>query len=657
MSTDLTRRAVVLATAAGTLAAAAQATPSARVKLRLIETSDLHMFIYDYDYYAARQDNMVGLAKVATLLKAARSEVRNSLLFDNGDIIQGNPLGDYMALPGHLRPGQVHPMFRAMNLLGYDAATFGNHEFNYGLEFLHAARQGANFPFVCANIETVGDRPFAPPTIVLQRQVIDEAGHSHTLRIGVIGLVTPQIMVWDRAKLEGRIRTTDIVTAARRAVPDLRRRCDLVIALSHSGISTAPRQESEENASLHLAALPGIDVVFTGHAHRVFPGPDYASLPDHDAAGLDAVRGSLAGKPAVMPGFWGSHLGIIDLTLERDAAGDAAGDTGRPWRIAAFEVEARPIYRRDGRTPISLAADDARVLAAAAPEHAATLRWMEQPVGSTTRPINSFFSLVGADPSISLINAAQLWYARPLLAATPYARLPVLSAASPFKAGGAGPESFVDIAAGPLDMKDIAGLYMFANTVCAVRVRGAELREWLERGCSVFNRIDPQAGGPQPLIDTRAPSYMFDVISGLTYGIDLSRAQRYRPDGRLADPASHRIVELRHQGEPVDPAQEFVVVTNNYRADGGGSFPGTGADRIVLAAPDLTRDVLVRYVMQHRPITPAAEQVWHFVKPPKPVQLVFDGSPEMAKHLDGHPAISRIGEAPDGFVRYGFVLG
>ncbi len=653
MSTDVTRRAMVLATTAGALAAAAQAAPPPMVKLRLLETSDLHMFVYDYDYYAARQDNTVGLAKVATLLKAARSEARNSLLFDNGDIIQGNPLGDYMALPGHLGPEQVHPMFRAMNLLGYDAATFGNHEFNYGLEFLDAARRGANFPFVCANIETVDGRPFAPPTIVLRRQVTDEAGQPHILRIGVIGLVTPQIMVWDHARLEGRIRTSDIVAAARRHVPELRRRCDLVIALSHSGISAAPRQEGEENASLHLAAVPGIDVVFTGHAHRVFPGQDYASPPGHDVAGLDAVRGTLAGKPAVMPGFWGSHLGVIDLTLERDQAGDAAGS----WRIAGFEVEARPIYRRDGRTPVSLAPDDARVLAAAAPEHAATLRWMEQPVGSTTRPINSFFSLVGADPSVSLVNAAQLWYARPLLAATPYARLPVLSAASPFKAGGAGPESFVDIAAGPLDMKDIAGLYMFANTVCAVRVRGAELREWLERACSVFNRIDLQASGPQPLIDAHVPSYMFDVISGLSYGIDLSRPRRYGPDGRLADPAAHRIVELRHQGEPIDPAGEFVVVTNNYRADGGGSFPGTGADRIVLAAPDLTRDVLVRYVMQHRPITPAAEPVWHFVRPPKPVLLVFDGSPAMAKHLDAHPGISRIGDAADGFVRYGLVLG
>ena len=650
MSNPVTRRSIMLATgglAVSSLPTQAAPAPAAVVKLRLLETSDLHMFVYDYDYYAARQDNTVGLAKVATLLQAARAEARNSLLFDNGDIIQGNPLGDYIALPGHLKPltGDTggHPMFRAMNLLGYDAATFGNHEFNYGLDFLHEALRTAKFPFVCANIETLDGKPFATPTMVLRRQVTDEAGQTHTLRIGVIGLVTPQIMIWDKAKLEGHIRTTDIVEAAQRHVPALRRQCDLVIALCHSGISAAPRQGGEENAALHLAAVPGIDVVFTGHAHRVFPGPDYAGLP-----GVDAVRGTLAGKPAVMPGFWGSHLGVIDLTLLQNQDG---------WSVGDFHVEPRPIYRRDGRKTISLASDAAPVLAAAAPEHAATLRWMEQPVGSTTLPINTFFSLIGNDPSVSLVNAAQRWYAAPLLAATRYAKLPLLSAAAPFKAGGTGPDAFVDIPAGRMDMKDIAGIYQFANTVCAVRASGAEVREWLERAAIIFNRIDPGASGPQMLTNAGAPSYNFDVISGVTYAIDLSQPERYGPDGRVTNPAAHRITDLRYQGRPIDPAQDFIVVTNNYRADGGGSFPGTGSDRVVLAAPDLNRDVLVRYVMQHQPVTPTPEPVWRFASLGKPVTLAFNGNAGTARYLGTHPDVRRLGDGGGGFARYGLSLG
>nr|WP_321985030.1 bifunctional 2',3'-cyclic-nucleotide 2'-phosphodiesterase/3'-nucleotidase [uncultured Lichenicoccus sp.] len=642
----ISRRAVVASVGglAASRALPAQAgTAVAALKLRLLETSDLHMFVYDYDYYASRQDNTVGLAKVSTLITAARKEARNSLLFDNGDIIQGNPLGDYMALPGHLRLEAGHPMFRAMNLLGYDAATFGNHEFNYGLDFLHAALRTARFPFVCANIETLDGKPFAPPTMVLTRRFTDEAGQMQTVRIGVIGFVTPQIMVWDKTKLEGHIRTVDIVDAARRYVPDLRRQADIVVALSHSGIAGGERQGGEENASLHLAAVPGIDVIFTGHQHRVFPGPDYA-----DVDGADAVRGTLGGKPAVMPGFWGSRLGIIDLTLEKNAAG--------AWSVAEFKVEPRPIYRREGRQAISLAADDARLLAAVAVEHQATLRWMEQPVGSTTRPINTFFSLIGNDPSLSLVNAAQLWYARPLLVATRYGHLPVLSAAAPFKAGGMGPDSFVDIQPGPLDMKDIANLYMFANTVCAVRCNGAEVREWLERSAAIFNRIDPAASEPQELVAARVPSYMFDVISGVTYAIDLSQPERYGGDGRLVRPDAHRIVDLRHDDRPVDPAQEFIVVTNNYRADGGGGFSGTGGGRVVLAAPDFNRDVIVRYVMAHRSITPAAEAVWRFAPLQHPVVLAFNGNAETAKHLGEHPGVIRLGDGPDGYTRYGLTL-
>lgn len=616
------------------------------VRLRLLETSDLHMFVYDYDYYNGRQDNTVGLAKLSTLVAAARAESANTVLFDNGDIIQGNPLGDYMALPGHLTQADGHPMFRAMNLLGYDVATFGNHEFNYGLEFLELATRTARFPFVCANIETPDGRPFIPPSTVIERDMVDERGAVHRLRVGVIGLVTPQIMIWDKARLDGHVTAGDIVEAALRHVPPLRARCDVLVALCHAGISDAPRRGGEENAALHLAAVPGIDVIFTGHAHRVFPGPDYAGL-----AGVDAVRGTLDGIPAVMPGFWGSHLGVVDLVLERGPDVAAPG-----WRVRDARVEVRPIYRRDGRQALPLVADDAAVLAAAAPEHQATLRWMEQPVGRTTVAINTYFSLIGNDAALALVNDAQLWYARPLLSATPHASLPVLSAASPFKAGGAGPDSFVDIPAGPLDMKDVANLYMFANTLCVVKVSGAEIREWLERSCAIFNRIDPAIRTPQELAAPRAASYLFDTIAGLTYEIDLSQPERYDRDGALIRPEAHRIVLLHHAGRPVVPDDAFLVVTNNYRADGGGAFPGTGDTHLVLQAPDLNRDVIIRYVLQHRQVSPVVERVWHFRPLGQPVLLAFNGTAETARHLAGRPDVTRLGDGAGGFVRYALAL-
>ena len=337
-----------------------------RVRLRLVETSDLHMFVLDWDYYSAKPDQTVGLNRVASLIRQNRKEAKNSLLFDNGDFLQGNPLADYVFEQARPTPASAHPMIAVMRELAYDAATLGNHEFNYGLDFLEASLEGASFPFVCANVERAGGVPFLPPHVVLERSFTDDAGAQQTLRIGVIGFVTPQIMVWDKARLAGKLQSGDIVLAAKRLVPELRSRCDLVIALCHSGISANDWVEGEEHAALHLAAVPGIDVIMTGHAHRLLPGKDYAGVK-----GVDAVAGRLNGIPAVMPGFWGSHLGIIDLTLKPE---------NDRWTVEEADVRAQPIYRRNGAKVEPLAEPDAAVAARVARRPSTNA-----PVGRATR--------------------------------------------------------------------------------------------------------------------------------------------------------------------------------------------------------------------------------------------------------------------------------
>ena len=136
------------------------------LRLRLLSTTDIHTHIVDYDYYRDQPDISLGFARTATLIRQTRAEVRNSLLFDSGDLIQGNPLGDYVAVEQPLQPGQIHPVFKALNQLDYAAATLGNHEFNYGLGFLRATLAGANFPYVTSNVFVAGpDRAAAPPVI------------------------------------------------------------------------------------------------------------------------------------------------------------------------------------------------------------------------------------------------------------------------------------------------------------------------------------------------------------------------------------------------------------------------------------------------------------------------------------------------------------
>ena len=236
-----------------------------------------------------------------------------------------------------MKKGDVHPMVAAMNTLNYDCGTLGNHEFNYGLDFLQNSLGAAKFPIVCANVIKANGETLQKPWLVLDREVVDEAGAKHPIKIGVIGFVPPQIVQWDKAHLDGKATTIDIVDAAQKHVPDLKKAgADIVVALCHSGIAGGDRKGGEENAALHLAKVDGIDVILTGHQHFTFPGgKEFANIP-----GVDVKAGTLHGKPAVMAGFWGSHLGLVDLELTKDAAG---------WKVAKFATDLRPIYDRVDR--------------------------------------------------------------------------------------------------------------------------------------------------------------------------------------------------------------------------------------------------------------------------------------------------------------------
>lgn len=639
MGTKITRRELLsgagsLATAALDLPVAQATEASPRLRLRLLETSDLHMFVLDWDYYRAKPDATVGFNRVASLIRAGRKEAPNTLLFDNGDFLQGSPLADYVFEQAPPSAATPHPIIAIMRDLGYDAATVGNHEFNYGLEFLESSLSGASFPFVCANVERAGGAAFLPPHTVLERTFADEAGNPQKLRIGVIGFVTPQIMMWDKARLTGKLQTGDIVLAAKRLIPELRARCDVLVALCHSGISPHEWVEGEEHAALHLAAVPGIDVIMTGHSHRVLPGKDYQGMQ-----GVDAVAGRLNGVPAVMPGFWGSHLGVVDLVLKRD-------DTR--WSVETAEVKAQPIYRRDGAKVESLAEADAAVATRVAGAHTKALQWVEQPVGAVDKPIHSYFVWAGHDPATAAVNAAQLWYARPLLASAGAAELPLLSSMAPYRAGYT-PDSFTDIAAGPVALREVAGLYQYTgNTVVVVKLTGAQIVDWLEYAARAFNTIDKQATAEQALIDKRVPSYNFDIISGLTYRVDPTQPPRYA--GGTLDKDAHRILDVQFEGKPIDPARAFAVVTNSYRADGGGNVPALAGAPILLRAPDTNKDAVVRYFRDMHSVTVPSERPWSFAPMGKPVAVYFDTGLAAREHgsdvagltfTDGEPGYAR----------------
>ncbi|MGD9864588.1 MAG: 5'-nucleotidase C-terminal domain-containing protein [Pseudodonghicola sp.] len=562
--------------------------PGAELRLRILATSDLHMHLTGYDYCTGRSDPGVGLARLAGLIAEARAEAardrRLVLLFDNGDAIQGTPLGDLAATA----PGS-HPLMRAFGHLGYDAAGLGNHDFDFGLEALARALAAAPCPMLCANLRALDAGPALPgalPHAVLERQAPDGTA----LRIGVFSVLPPQTAQWNRHLLAGRLGFGDMTKTAAREIAALRRAgCDLVIALAHTGPGAETAQPGMEDALLPIAALPGLDAVIGGHTHelRSWDGDDRA--------------------PVVMPGYAGSHLGVIDLELTRTATG---------WQAATARAGLRPVARRgaDGQLQ-PLVAEDAGLLQLLSPDHAAARAAMRAPAGHSPQPLHSYFSFFAPDRGLATLAAAQAAALRPLLAGTEAAALPLLSATAPAKYGArAGPLHYTDVPAGQLQRRHLADLCPFPNALSAVEVSGAQLLDWLERTASLFHRIAPGSRDGL-LVDPRMPGHGFDVLHGLDYRIDLSQPARFGPDGGLRDAAARRIRDARWNGALLRPEARFVVALSSYRAAGGGQVAALAGARQLTLRPLSLSELLRRYLSEELPRDPLeqAPPPWSFV--------------------------------------------
>lgn len=600
------------------IAASVQA---ATVDLRILETTDLHSNMMDFDYYKDTPTEKFGLVRTASLINAARGEVKNSVLVDNGDVIQGSPLGDYMAAKG-IKKGEIHPVYKAMNTLDYTIGNLGNHEFNYGLTYLHDALAGAKFPYVNANIIDVKtQKPLFTPYLIKETQVVDKDGNTQTLKIGYIGFVPPQIMTWDKANLDGKVTVNDITETARKYVPEMREKgADVVVVVAHSGLSADPYQVMAENSVYYLSEVKGVDAILFGHAHAVFPGKDFASIK-----GADINKGTLNGVPSVMPGMWGDHLGVVDLVLNNDSGS---------WKVIQSKAEARPIY--DAAAKKSLAGEDKKLVDVLKHDHDATREFVSKPIGKSADNMYSFLALVQDDPTVQVVNMAQKAYAEHYIQGDPdLAKLPVLSAAAPFKVGGRknDPASYVEVEKGQLTFRNAADLYLYPNTLVVVKATGSEVKEWLECSAGQFNQIDPNSSKPQSLINWDGfRTYNFDVIDGVKYQIDVTQPAKYDGECHAIHPQAERIKNLTFNGKAIDPNATFLVVTNNYRAYGG-KFAGTGDDHIAFASPDENRSVLAAWIgaesKKTGAIHPAVDNNWRLapIHSDTPLDIRFETSP------------------------------
>ena len=612
-----TRSSLSAAVLAGLVSVAGMAS-AATIDLRIMETTDIHTNIMDYDYYKNRPTAKFGLARVATLVKQARAEVDNSVLVDNGDLLQGSPMGDFMATKG-LKEGDVHPAYKAMNQLDYDAGNIGNHEFNYGLDFLKEATNDAQFPYINANvIDAETGKNLYQPYVIKDQQFKDTDGKMQTVKVGYIGFVPPQIMQWDRKNLEGKVIAGDILEAAKKFVPEMKSKgADVIIAIPHSGLSSEPYKAMAENSVYFLSEVKGINAIMFGHAHGVFPSEDYADIP-----GVNLEKGTINGVPAVMPGRWGSHMGMVDLTLDNSKG---------QWDVISAQSSTRPVF--DRATGKALVEADVEIVDSIKAEHKGTQDFVNQPIGKASDVMYSFLALVQDDPTIQIVNNAQKDYVERFIQGDPdLSGIPVLSAAAPFKAGGRknDPANFTEVEAGTLTFRNAADLYLYPNTLVALKVTGKEVREWLERSAGQFNQINVNNTEQQSLINWDTfRTYNFDVMDGVEYQIDVSKPSRYNEKGEIMNDVS-RIIDLTYQGQPVQDDQAFIIATNNYRAYGGGNFAGTGDEFVAFASPDENRTILSNYIAaqtkENGEVVPSADNNWRLapIKSDKPLNITFE---------------------------------
>jgi 2',3'-cyclic-nucleotide 2'-phosphodiesterase/3'-nucleotidase len=615
----------------GANAAGPRVAAGASATLTILETTDIHSNLVGYDYFKLAEEPALGLDRTATLIAQARKEFPNTLLFDNGDTIQGTALADYQAVVKPVDCREQLGIYKVMQKLGYDGAGIGNHDFNYGLAFLGQVSgqrfdvvgvktgktcAGPGFPQVLANVySTKTKKPlFAPYRIIEKRvQAVDARGRAidAVVKVGIIGFTPPTILAWDKRWLEGKVHTEGLVETAQRYLPEMRRRgADIVVAISHGGLDASPYSPAMENGNYYLAQVPGIDALLLGHSHVLFPNPS-STVPQFNLPHVDKVRGTVFGVPTVMANLWGKNLGVVRLTLRHD---------GKGWRVDKDRtvVETRATQQPDK----SFVAADPQVMALVRAEHEATIRYVQTPVGSTAFRMSTYFADVGDSSAIQVVNQAQAEYVRRYVQANlpQYAALPVLSMAAAFKSGNAGVTDYTDVAAGSLALNNAADLYLYPNALYAVKVDGAGLKAWLEKAAGRFNTIAPDKAEPQELINAAFPSYNFDTITApeLSYEIDVTQ------------PPGSRIRKLALNGQPVAARQEFLVATNNYRASGGGNFPGLDGSKTVLASPDASRDVLIAYIRAAKRLTRAAngaQRSWRFTQVATAGSVVFHAAP------------------------------
>jgi 2',3'-cyclic-nucleotide 2'-phosphodiesterase/3'-nucleotidase len=550
----------------------------------ILGTTDLHSHVFDWDYYkdAAYSDkagNSVGVARIATLIKQQREAKGEErvLLVDAGDIIQGTSLAYYYArvdsITGEDAP--KHPMAVAMNHMRYDAAALGNHEFNYGIDVLRKFERQCHFPLLGANaLDAKTLRPAFPPYTV-KRICVPGAPD---IMVGILGLTNPGIALWDKDNVSGKMVFPGLVEQAKKYVPRLRALgCDIVFLTDHSGLDGSSSYGSElpyvENASNLVAEqVPGIDAILVGHTH--------VEVPSYTVKNEETGEDVLLSEPYC----WGMRLTVFDFEVELHHG---------QWKVTGKKAQTLNPNNVEEDPEIT------RLLKA---DHDLVVKYVNTPVGTCTEDLSAAESCWKDVPIMDLIHQVQMATVATGLSSAD-ATLPLISVAAPFS-------RTADIPAGNVTIKDVAGLYIYDNTLYGKKLTGAQLKDYLEYAAKYYHQV-PSGTKVDTATLTNANNfwdYMYDTAAGVDYDID------------IAQPEGSRIKNLSYKGAPVADDQVFVVAVNNYRANGGSGYPHIASADIAYSSTNEIRQLMIDYVTSKGTLNPADFAVTNW-------KLTQDGTP------------------------------
>jgi len=527
-----------------------------RYQLTILGTTDMHQNLLPYDYMSDEPNEEVGFSKIYTLIEQQRDEKENTILLSAGDVIQGSLIGDYEFRINPIEEGETQTIVEAFNFAGYKAVSVGNHELqDFPLWFFERALDGAEFDWLSANIKKYeNDELYLKPYEVYEKDL-----GGRTINIGVISFTPPQTFNWGRDHLEGKLYFKPIIEQAEKFIPELKEKSDIIIVSAHTGLAAGYR-DATENAGYYVSKIDGIDAMVLGHDHIEFPG-GY-----EDFEGVDNEIGTVNGVPTVMAGSWGSALGVIDLDLEYNDG----------WNIVSFNVS---LIKNDETVE-----SHPKIEEIAQEVHQGTLDYIRTPVAETDKYLTSYFVRVKDSAITQVINDAQLRYGENFIASHPeYQDYGLLAAAASFRFGREGPRDYTRIER-EIRVSDITDIYMYPNEVRIVELNGEQVLDWLEHSAKNFNQIDPNNSERQGLINWDLSGSYYDILEGIEYEIDITQ-----PEGQ-------RIFNATYKGDPLTANKNFLVITNNHRASGGGDFPHLDGETIIYRTATTHQELLIEHI-------------------------------------------------------------